>query len=46
MAMCAGPLLENIDNRPVSDGVTFRLTGPALPEGFPEYPALVATWGA
>ena len=22
MAMCAGPLMENIDNRPVSDGVT------------------------
>lgn len=43
MAMCAGPRMETIANRPVSGGVTFRLTGPALPEGFPEYPALVAT---
>ena len=29
MAMCAGPLMENIDNRPVSDGVTAFTNAPA-----------------
>ena len=29
MAMCAGPLNENIDNRPVSDGVTAFTNAPA-----------------
>ncbi|MFM8560659.1 MAG: hypothetical protein ACKOB9_01000 [Solirubrobacterales bacterium] len=28
MAMCAGPLMENIDNRPVSDGVTAFTNAP------------------
>lgn len=27
MAMCAGPLMENIDNRPVAAGVTMSTHG-------------------
>ncbi len=37
MAMCAGPLMENIDNRPVANGVTMYTQGPAsatIPVGF------------
>jgi hypothetical protein len=41
MAMCAGPLMENIDNRPVSDGVTAftnAATSATIPVGLAKLP--------